>query len=305
MALTPSDRATFKKEIAQRLSPQSWAEIDLVLNEFGASTTDFWQGADRFAYIVEMLKNVGDTVLSQLAAHLSIETGVGSVLDPPAFWSENQLRVFISHLAKNKIYASQLQTELAACGISCFVAHEDIEPDAEWQGEIEKALRTCDALVALLHEGFHESIWTDQEVGYALGRGVPVFSIRLDIAPYGLFGKKQAFNGKNKDISAIARELLDAYRKHPKTQEKASDAIVEKFCASGSFAEAKANCGLVEQLIFWRPGYKARIRDAIKDNSQISGSWGVPARIETVLAKRDPDPPEAATASGLGEEIPF
>ena len=302
MALTASERATYKKEIAQRLSPQSWAEIDLVLSELGVATTELWQGGDRFAYIIEMLKGVGDSVLSELAVHLNVETGEDSVLDPPAFWGENQLCVFISHLAKNKIYATDLQAALAAYGISCFVAHEDIEPDAEWQAEIEKALRTCDALVALLHEGFNESIWTDQEVGYALGRGVPVFSVRLDMAPYGLFGKKQAFNGKGKDISAIAVELLDTYRKHPKTQGKVSDAIIEKFCKSNSFAEAKVNCDLMEQLVAWKTEYKTRLREAVASNSQIKYSWGLPDRIERLLASRDPEP---ATAGSVEDEIPF
>lgn len=305
MALTPSERATYKKEIAQRLSPQSWAEIDLVLQEFGARTTDTWSGSDGFAYVIAMLKGVDDLTLNQLAEHLNIATGEDSVLDPPEFWGENRLCVFISHLAKHKVYASELQEALAAYGISCFVAHEDIEPDAEWQAEIEKALRTCDALLALLHEGFNDSLWAEQEVGYALGRGVPVFSIRIDMAPYGLFGKKQAFNGKGKDVAVIALELLDAYRKHPKTQEKVSDAIIEKFCESNSYAEAKANCGLVEALVVWKPEYKARLRDAAANNSQIKHSWGVPERIERLLAARDPDPSEAAPAGRTGDEIPF
>lgn len=142
-------------------------------------------------------------------------------------------------------------------------------------------------------------------MGYALGRGVPVFSVRFDMAPYGLFGKKQAFNGKGKDISTIAVELLDTYRKHPKTQDKVSDAIIEKFCNSNSFAEAKANCELVEQLVAWKSEYKTRLRGAVASNSQINGSWGVPDRIERLLASRDPDPPEPATAGSMDDEIPF
>ncbi len=301
MVLTPSDRATFKKEIAQRLSPQSWTEIDLVLDELGAKTTDAWSGSDKFAYVIEMQKGVNDTILSQLADHLNIETGEDSVFDPPTFWDNDQLCVFVSHLAKQKVFASELQAALSSYGISCFVAHKDIEPDAEWQAEIERALRTCDALVALLHEGFNESIWTDQEVGYALGRGAPVFSVRLDMAPYGLFGKKQAFNGKGKDAAAIALELFDAYRKHPKTQGKVSDSIIKKFCTSGSFADAKENIGHVEQLVAWKPAYKTQLRGAAEKNEQIKHSWGVPERVESLLAKRDPDP----VASKVSDEVPF
>ena len=189
--------------------------------------------------------------------------------------------------------------ELGMCG---FVAHEDIEPDAEWQGEIEKALRTCDALVALLHEDFNLSSWTDQEVGYALGRGVPVFSVRLDISPYGLFGKKQAFNGRGKQVREIARELYEAYIRHPKTEEKMSDAIVRRFCISDSFAEAKAICGLIERLPIWKPQYTDELKEALANNSQISGSWGVPERLGRLLeakagASHPPTPKD--------EDIPF
>lgn len=304
MALTPSDRATFKTEIAHRLSPLSWAEIDVVLEEFGAQTQERWNG-DAFSYILVMIKGIGDMPLQQLAAHLNIETGEDSVFDPPEFWDDNQLWVFISHLAKHKVFASELQEALAAYGISCFVAHEDIIPNAEWQAEIEKALRTCDALIALLHEGFNDSTWTDQEVGYALGRGVPVFSVRLDMAPYGLFGKKQAFNGKGKDLVAIAHELFDGYRKHPKTQGKVSDGVIDKFCKSNSFADAKANCALVESIIAWKPQYQTRLQDAIENNDQIKYSWGVPERIKKLLAKRDSDQSPPVAATGYNEEIPF
>lgn len=300
MALTPSERVTYKTEIAHRLSPLSWPEVDVILDEFGADTEDTWNGGV-FSYVVAMIKGLGDVQLQQLAAHLNIETGEDSVLDPPGFWMEGRLWVFLSHLAKHKVFASELQAALATYGICSFVAHEDIEPDAEWQEEIEKALRTCDALVALLNEGFNKSAWADQEVGYALGRGVPVFSIRLDMAPYGLFGKKQAFNGKGKDAATIAHELYEAYRRHPKSRDKLADTIIDRFCNSSSFADAKANCKQVEELEVWKPEYKDRLRTAVKDNGQVRDSWGVPERIEAVIQKRDPD----AVAAGLDAEIPF
>jgi len=36
-----------------------------------------------------------------------------------------------------------------------------------------------DVLVAILTTGFRESHWTNQEIGVAIGRGVPVISVRL------------------------------------------------------------------------------------------------------------------------------
>ena len=50
-------------------------------------------------------------------------------------------------------------------------------PHLEWQVQIETALATCDTLVALLHDKFHASNWTDEEIGFAMGRGVPTFAV--------------------------------------------------------------------------------------------------------------------------------
>ena len=40
--------------------------------------------------------------------------------------------------------------------------------------------------------GFHKRDWTDQEVGYALARAVPIIAMRLERDPYGFLGKFQA-----------------------------------------------------------------------------------------------------------------
>jgi len=61
---------------------------------------------------------------------------------------------------------AQLKKSLELIGVSAFVAHTDIKPTTHWQEEIENALASMDAFVALLTEKFHESPWTDQEVGY-------------------------------------------------------------------------------------------------------------------------------------------
>src|SRR5208283_1859713 len=75
-----------------------------------------------------------------------------------------------------------------------FVAHEDIHPTTEWQNEIENALFSMDAFVALMTQEFHDSLWTDQEVGVAFGRGVPIIAVKLGRDPYGFIGKFQALS---------------------------------------------------------------------------------------------------------------
>jgi hypothetical protein len=94
-------------------------------------------------------------------------------VDVEHLWKPGMLRLFLSHVSAHKVAVSKLKLEFRKFAISSVVAHEDIEPTLEWQREIELALRSMHALVVLLTFDFHESKWTDQEAGFALGKGVP------------------------------------------------------------------------------------------------------------------------------------
>lgn len=165
-----------------------------------------------------MLDGAPDQALIDLGDHVGFHTTQKPTRIDPPFWSKGMLRLFITHLSSHREYAAELKNDLQNYGISCFVAHNDIEPTLEWQAEIESALATCDALIALLHPDFHKSSWTDQEIGFAMGRGVPVCSVRFGDDPYGFVSRFQAFNGKSKKAAVLAKELFDAYRKNNQTQ---------------------------------------------------------------------------------------
>ena len=109
-------------------------------------------------------------------------------------WGTEKLRIFLSHKSEFKDETAKLKEELSLWGISCFVAHEDVEPTREWQTEIEDALFSMDILVALMTKGFQDSKWTDQEIGIAYGRKKQVVSINMGTAPYGFIGKVQAIS---------------------------------------------------------------------------------------------------------------
>jgi hypothetical protein len=123
-------------------------------------------------------------------------------------WGEEGYRVFLSHKAEVKEETAALKEGLRIFGASCFVAHQDIAPTKAWQDEIENALLTMDAFVALLTEDFHESDWTDQEVGFALARGVPIIGVNLGKDPYGFIGKFQALSCEWTDAPTEIAKLL-------------------------------------------------------------------------------------------------
>jgi len=106
-------------------------------------------------------------------------------------WGDEGFRLFLSHRAEVKKKAADLKDRLRLFGITGFVAHEDIRPTRAWLDEIENALLSMDGFVALMTKNFHESDWTDQEVGFALARGVPIVAVRLGRKPYGFIGRFQ------------------------------------------------------------------------------------------------------------------
>ncbi len=116
--------------------------------------------------------------------------------ESPSFddlWRGGTVRVFISHLAERKAEVHELARVLRAIGFSCFVAHDAIQPSRAWLREIERALRSCEVMVAYVSPGFPSSDWTDQEVGWALGRDLAVIPISVDgEMPRGFLGTYQA-----------------------------------------------------------------------------------------------------------------
>ena len=199
------------------------------------------------------------------------------------FWRPGHFRVFISHISKHRIPASKLQNSFIPHHISSFVAHNDIQPTREWENEILKALRTADALVALLHKGFHESSWTDHEIGFAIGRDLLPVSVSFGTTPYGFIGRYQAIQGMGLSYDQLAEKLFKIFLTHPQTKRRMTEALVHKFINSNSYESAKENMTLLESVEYWDDTLSKKIRNAVKENRQISDSWGVPDRVKSLI----------------------
>ncbi|KUO52701.1 MAG: hypothetical protein APF82_02015 [Sphingomonadales bacterium BRH_c42] len=287
MKLSNSQRVKLIKIIAEHLEGEEWTSLDLTLKQFGFPVSDQWSG-DKNSYVIHMIEDGNDDELVELAQHYGINQAGADVASPEPetpYWADGHLRVFISHLTGERELAAHIQTSLSRYGMSSFVAHNDIHPTLEWQTEIETALATCDLLVALIHPDFGASKWCDQEVGYALGKGIPVFAVRCGADPHGFVSRFQAFNGNGKSAPQIAKELFEAAIDHKKLQQKMADIVIDLFVNSGSFATAKERMTYVERLKSWDESYSPRLKKAVKTNSQVSGSWGVPEQVKAIIEK--------------------
>lgn len=189
-------------------------------------------------------------------------------------WGEGSIRVFISHVAKYKTLATEIKEGLADFEIASFVAHEDIEPTAEWQTEIERALFSMGMLVALLTDGFNESKWTDQEVGVALGRRVPIVSVALGVDPYGFIGKHQAIPGISKNRDQILNGLLGVLFKMDGIREEAVDALIKKVAGAYNYDHANSLARYLPMIDHLSLDQEQELVKAFDTNSQVYDAYG-------------------------------
>jgi hypothetical protein len=81
-----------------------------------------------------------------------------------------------------------------------------------------------DAFVAIHTLGFSKSIWTQQEIGFALGRGVKTISLRMGDHPTGFISKHQALPRGNKSAEDVVKELAKLFRDDERTTARLKEA---------------------------------------------------------------------------------
>jgi hypothetical protein len=191
-----------------------------------------------------------------------------------AFWRPGFARLFISHRDIHKGEARDLAEALEGYGISCFVAHDTIRPMSEWRSEIMKGLETMDIMLAFVTDDFAESIWTMQEVGFALGRNVPVLSLKLGRKdPPGFISHVQALKGRIDNPASAARGLFPIIADTLNRRGRLQDVMLRAFLDSPSFLDARDRFdrmqGFVTKLT---DSQVAEIIEGFPKNSQLFGS---------------------------------
>ena len=175
----------------------------------------------KWSYTKAALASVPLETVLAIAKDLELDRPLSNDLNQglPENWKgDSRFRLFISHISKDKLIATRLKEALEVHNISGFVAHEDIHPAQEWQNEIERALNSMHAMVAVHTAGFSESYWTQQEVGYALGRHVKIISFKMGEDPKGFISKHQALPRRNRKAEDIAAEIVALLKADARTK---------------------------------------------------------------------------------------
>ena len=192
--------------------------------------------------------------------------------DNLSIWKKGLGRVFISHRDKHKAQARELADALADYGICSFVAHETIPANQEWRKVIENGLETMEVMVLFVTDDFHESIWTMQEVGHALGKGTPIISLKLGKNdPPGFVSHKQALKGSINNPIASAQALFPLIGKALGKEERLQDILITSFIKSPSWSDTKVRFERMAKLVTKLTDEQLlRIIAGFRDNDQLS-----------------------------------
>jgi hypothetical protein len=83
-----------------------------------------------------------------------------------------------------------------------------------------------DAFLAIHTPGFKDSFWTQQEIGFAVGRGVRIISFKMGEDPTGFISKHQALARRNRTAEEIALEVDTLLASDPLTSAKLATAKI-------------------------------------------------------------------------------
>lgn len=195
-------------------------------------------------------------------------------------------------------------------GIHGFVAHDTMEYSKPWQAQIEQALRSMQALAALVHPEFNSSAWFQQEVGWALGRRVPRYAVRMDANPTAFVDSDQWPSGVGQTAKQVATVIATWVSALPELRSTVLDGLLNALQSAGNYFDAGATAERIAALGTISDADFERLDGVWWTNDQLYGGV-LPTRAMEPFYRQNglgwPPPkqqPTAVVASGLDEE-PF
>lgn len=130
-----------------------------------------------------------------------------------------------------------------------------------------------DALLAYISDDFSSSSWTNQEVGFALGKNIPILPFAVGANPEGFISvmqaKKYTYDSFKKDIIGMLTNTRMVSRDLHRV---VCDVIISHFSDSYSFATASTRFELIEDVKYLEQHQIRGVIDAFNANDQIHGS---------------------------------
>lgn len=213
-----------------------------------------------------------------------------STSDVARIWKEGYFRLFLSHSSTDKEFGAKLRENLERVRIDAFIAHETIEPDLPWQHEIKLGLASCHALMFIATEASNQSWWCQQEIGWALGRGILVTSYMLEKEPVGFANGLQGWKVPSHDLLKIREKLLSKFAKEDRTEPAMREPLVQLIQASSTAKQIDYTLDYVDLLKSLSQEQLERINNVLSQPF-VSKSKPLKDRIQATLTNFGFTPP--------------
>ena len=186
-------------------------------------------------------------------------------------WHNSPIHVFFSYTYDKHQLVEEIKVKLSRHGFSCFMAEIDIPTSERWEERIKKALMSSHVVVAFLTGEYHKSLWTDQELGFAVARNIPIIPINLGQKPYGFISQFQELKC---DTAKIADKLISCINSLEvgEIEDLNSYGAVYSLVHASSFKEANEAATRLYQCLKLTMEQVNDILDAYNSNSQIQNA---------------------------------
>lgn len=226
-------------------------------------------------------------------------------------WKSGLLRLFVSHRSSDKVRLAKLKAKLREYGVDCFLAHEDIQETKAWRDMIKQGLQSCHAMVTVGSPGFKESIWCNQEIGWAICRGILVLPLLAGEPPEGFHSDIQGPTINLADPDESSLKVVKALLKEVRLRPLDFEAFVELINEASSW-ESLRDVGYCLERLDNCPSDKLKnIKSAFEKHpkrerlfSKAIPKW-IYAQEQRVGAGKTADGVRAGPPVEAGEYVPF
>lgn len=244
MPLSRTERFHVMSQVIDGLGSDTWTfdKTNLLFATFGIETMEQgWNGPS----IAELISTAPDGELIELASVVLRVEPADVASDVSAFsdsgsWKPGYVRLFISHSSEHAAFVTEIADELGVLGIHGFVAHETMTWSKPWQAQIEQALGSMHAFVVLVHPEVNSSFWCQEEIGWALGRRVPRFAVRIGANPVGFLGADQWPNGVDRSAKEVAAMIAEWLVESAELGSIMLDGLFAGLASAGNYFDAEA-----------------------------------------------------------------
>ncbi len=213
------DKDSLIKKVSAELDRQLvLSQIKEFLNQYNIETPLRKRSMPITTYVTDRLRGINEVKLKNMAGRLGIDTSNSK--KPPPKIDTTPVKAFISHSHIDRQYANKLKNIFNQYNIDAFVSGQDIIVGEDGKKKIITELNAMKFFVALHSAYFSESLFCQQEVGFALKRKAEIIPInyKLKERPKSFIDGLQYLNITGKNIETVVKEILGRLKESNKTR---------------------------------------------------------------------------------------